>query len=361
MLHIQLENFFLSVARVRWKGFVFRFYDSTRDFVGFSFLVSGNLESISRVKSLEEISYFDGDASAVTADLSNNVDVNFSFDFGCRVGKVFLVLVQNNFRFIIMVRMSCQRCWSESSTKIPSRKVTFHSPSCRWWLNHKKARESCSSFSENANLKKNPPSLISRKFTLRTCVGWIVGWESFGTLAIVYRSSTSGKVRATINLDFDDFSILWQVPTANNVANKDSSASSRTKVTKLRFNFMRFLHIKASLPSAIIDALGTFDCSCLKDCNEIQYSKQSSNTMFWFHNSRVSWTLTQTKVIFKRELIHGFVEALVSTGADLSLCLGMSCLTFVEVFFFVYLRLKLWMQRKFSEVFMRWVCRWIFK
>lgn len=53
-----------------------RFYTS-REEVGFSFLVSGNLESNSRVKSLEEISYFDGDASALTVDLSNNVDVNF--------------------------------------------------------------------------------------------------------------------------------------------------------------------------------------------------------------------------------------------------------------------------------------------
>jgi hypothetical protein len=50
------------------------------NFVGFSFLVSGNLENTSRVKSLEEINYFDGDASAVTADLSNNVDVNCFVD-----------------------------------------------------------------------------------------------------------------------------------------------------------------------------------------------------------------------------------------------------------------------------------------
>jgi hypothetical protein len=41
----------------------------------FSFLVSGNLENNSSVKSLEEISYLDGDASAVTSDLTNNVDV----------------------------------------------------------------------------------------------------------------------------------------------------------------------------------------------------------------------------------------------------------------------------------------------
>lgn len=64
--------------------------------------------------------------------------------------------------------------------------------------------------------------------------------------------------------------------------------------------------------------------------------------MFWFHDSRVSWTMMQTKVIYKRELIHGFVEALVSTGANLSLCVGISSLTFVEVFFLIYVRLKHW-------------------
>lgn len=55
----------------------FRFYF---DFLTFSlsFLVSGNLENNSRMKLLEEISYFDGDASAVTSDLTNNVDVNSS-------------------------------------------------------------------------------------------------------------------------------------------------------------------------------------------------------------------------------------------------------------------------------------------
>lgn len=71
---------FLRISRPS-ESVKFSSFFTTRDFAGFSFLVSGNLESNSRVKSLEEISYFDGDASAVTADLSNNVDVNFSFHF----------------------------------------------------------------------------------------------------------------------------------------------------------------------------------------------------------------------------------------------------------------------------------------
>jgi Amiloride-sensitive sodium channel len=66
--------------------------------------------------------------------------------------------------------------------------------------------------------------------------------------------------------------------------------------------------------------------------------------MYWFHDSRVSWTMVQTKVSYKRELIHDFISALVSTGANLSLFVGVSALTFVEVIFFVYLRVKQWIK-----------------
>lgn len=89
---------------------------------------------------------------------------------------------------------------------------------------------------------------------------------------------------------------------------------------------------------AIIDSLrADIDCGCLEDCNVIKYSLQRSDTMLWFHNSSVSWTIVQTKVIYKRELIHGFVEALILTGASLSLYVGMSCLTLVELIFYLYL------------------------
>lgn len=41
-----------------------------------SVLISGNSGIRSTVKPLQEINYYDGDASAVTADMSNNVDVS---------------------------------------------------------------------------------------------------------------------------------------------------------------------------------------------------------------------------------------------------------------------------------------------
>lgn len=40
-----------------------------------SYLRSGNLENNSTMKIVQEINYYDEDASAVAADLSNNVDV----------------------------------------------------------------------------------------------------------------------------------------------------------------------------------------------------------------------------------------------------------------------------------------------
>lgn len=92
---------------------------------------------------------------------------------------------------------------------------------------------------------------------------------------------------------------------------------------------------------AIIDLLrADVDCGCLKDCNEIKFSLQQAETMFWRYDSRVSWKLIFSKVIYRRELIHGFVEALILTGGSLSLFLGMSALTIIEIGFFIYLYFK---------------------
>lgn len=92
---------------------------------------------------------------------------------------------------------------------------------------------------------------------------------------------------------------------------------------------------------AIVDSLrADVDCGCLKDCDEIKYSLQSSSSMFWFQNSRITWTFMQSKMIYRRELIHGMTEALILTGGSLSLFIGMSVLTLIEVAFFTYLYIK---------------------
>lgn len=53
-----------------------------------SYLVSGNLENNSTMKTLKEINYFDGDANAVTSDLSNNVDVRKRKRGKCKERKI---------------------------------------------------------------------------------------------------------------------------------------------------------------------------------------------------------------------------------------------------------------------------------
>lgn len=102
--------------------------------------------------------------------------------------------------------------------------------------------------------------------------------------------------------------------------------------------------------TAVFDALEMDSaCSCLEDCNELKYSVKASSTMFWFHDSRVSWTMMQTKVIYKRQIIHTLVEAFSSSGANLSLFFGFSFLTLVESIFFFYLGFKIRIQRYLLE------------
>lgn len=82
VLHIQFTTSILSFAKVLLLMSAYSIvFMSILKIAFFSFLISGNLENSSRVKSLEEISYFDGDANAVTTDLTHNVDVKVYIPF----------------------------------------------------------------------------------------------------------------------------------------------------------------------------------------------------------------------------------------------------------------------------------------
>ena len=72
VLHIQLENFVASLTQVLSIDLTFLCFSSQ---TSLSFLVSGNSEENFSLKPLEEINFFDGDANAVSADFTNNVDV----------------------------------------------------------------------------------------------------------------------------------------------------------------------------------------------------------------------------------------------------------------------------------------------
>lgn len=79
------------------------------------------------------------------------------------------------------------------------------------------------------------------------------------------------------------------------------------------------------------------ECGCLKDCDDTKFLLQSINKMFWFHDSRVSWSIRQSKITYQRKLIYSFIEALVQTGGNFGLFIGTSLLSFVEMFYFIYL------------------------
>lgn len=75
VLCIQLADFFLSFAKVSVE-LSLQVLCSRFVLLSLSFLVSGNLENNAMMKPLEELNYFDGDASAVSAGLVHNVDVS---------------------------------------------------------------------------------------------------------------------------------------------------------------------------------------------------------------------------------------------------------------------------------------------
>lgn len=87
----------------------------------------------------------------------------------------------------------------------------------------------------------------------------------------------------------------------------------------------------------IIETLQYEECGCFKNCDDTKFLLQSLNRMFWFHDSRVSWTIRQSKITYQRKLIYGFIEALVQTGGNLGLFIGTSLLSFIELFYFIYL------------------------
>jgi hypothetical protein len=81
MLHIQFENFTFFLAQVcAWCNFNSHdnpvVIDNLYSFINAK---SDDTNVTATAKLTEEITYFDGDASAVTADLTHNVDVSKSF------------------------------------------------------------------------------------------------------------------------------------------------------------------------------------------------------------------------------------------------------------------------------------------
>ncbi|CRL07283.1 CLUMA_CG020262, isoform A [Clunio marinus] len=221
-----------------------------------NYLLTGNLENNSTDKLLEEVNYFDGDASAVTDGLSNSADIYY-----------------------------------HGPNELPSKlkKITNEDPEQKSYI----------------SLVLIPVIIKSQK-------------------------NTRDLFEFQRKCKFEDESDLEYFP---QIYTQDLCQLECRMKKFLEFcDCLPFFYKRKGVSYALVDALQrNNDCQCLKDCNEIKYSVQASNTMFWFHDSRVSWMVTQTKVIYNRELIHGFTETLISSGANLSLFLGMSTLSVIFV------------------------------
>ncbi|XP_072939809.1 sodium channel protein Nach-like [Epargyreus clarus] len=82
------------------------------------------------------------------------------------------------------------------------------------------------------------------------------------------------------------------------------------------------------------------NCGCLSNCDEVNYVIQSNMIQPWFLGTNLQWGLvTYPRMRYRRDLIFGFTDVLVSVGGMAGLFLGCSVLSFMEIVYFLTLRL----------------------
>lgn len=107
-------------------------------------------------------------------------------------------------------------------------------------------------------------------------------------------------------------------------------------------------------------------CKCQDTCEELRYSVHSIKRSVWesqFHeegeqvpesstSSSFRWDVIPPKVRIKREVLFSFEDLLVSIGGTMSLFLGISILSIVQLLFFIFETTLLNTYRTFV-----WICR----
>ncbi|KAG5672729.1 hypothetical protein PVAND_002830 [Polypedilum vanderplanki] len=261
-------------------GLCYTFNSKISSFFSPSYIGSKDMKIDTTHKMTEEINYFDGDASAVTSDLSHNVDVYYHgpYSLASDLRKV----VNENPTQKSYMTLSIVPVIIKSQDKI--RNLFEFQRQCK--------------FTEE-NVLSFFPNIYSQDLCFYEC-----------------RMKKLKDICKCIPF-------FYKRRDGND---RQCSTQGLKCVVRNR---------------AILDSLQVGSgCQCPKDCNDIKYSLQSSTSMIWFHDSRISWKVIQTKVIYKRELIHDTIEALILTGACFSLFTGMSCLSIVELFFFIHFLFK---------------------
>ncbi|CAH0407168.1 unnamed protein product [Chilo suppressalis] len=81
-------------------------------------------------------------------------------------------------------------------------------------------------------------------------------------------------------------------------------------------------------------------CDCLPICDDVNYVIQSSILQKWFLGTNLQWGIVSyPRMRYRRDIIFGFTDVLVAVGGMAGLFLGCSVLSFMEIIYFLTLRL----------------------
>ncbi|OWR48797.1 hypothetical protein KGM_210227 [Danaus plexippus plexippus] len=87
-------------------------------------------------------------------------------------------------------------------------------------------------------------------------------------------------------------------------------------------------------------------CECLPICDDVNYIVQSHALHEWFLGTFFQWGIvTYPRMRYRRDIIFGFTDVLVAVGGMAGLFLGCSVLSFMEIVYFLTLRL-FWYARR---------------
>ncbi|KAF9414786.1 hypothetical protein HW555_007418 [Spodoptera exigua] len=81
-------------------------------------------------------------------------------------------------------------------------------------------------------------------------------------------------------------------------------------------------------------------CGCYPLCDDVNYVLQSNALQEWFLGTNLQWGMvTYPRMRYRRDIIFGFTDVLVAVGGMAGLFLGCSVLSFMEIVYFLTLRL----------------------
>ncbi|XP_063706863.1 pickpocket protein 28-like [Culicoides brevitarsis] len=87
------------------------------------------------------------------------------------------------------------------------------------------------------------------------------------------------------------------------------------------------------------------ECECLASCNDEKLLLQSTNSFYWLREPSLHFDLEKIKTAYRRQVIFGWRELLVASGASAGLFLGISVLSVVEFFYLQIIRRVYLMKR----------------